>query len=92
MIAGVCRLVTAQQAATVAGPAISYGIACFLGLKLAFRGLNGLSFHNPGAFWALLSLPRGHLRSNTRYYARGAAPRPAQATSELGRPVAASPS
>jgi hypothetical protein len=36
-----------------------------LGLKLAFRGLNGLSFHNPGAFWALWSLPRGHLSSNT---------------------------
>jgi hypothetical protein len=47
------------------GTSDSYGIASFLGLKLAFRGLNGLSFHNPGAFWALLSLPWGHLRSNT---------------------------
>lgn len=47
------------------GTSDSYEIASFLGLKLAFRGLNGLFFHNPGAFWALLSLPRGHLRSNT---------------------------
>ena len=47
------------------GTSDSYEIASFLGLKLAFRGLNGLSLHSPGAFWALLPIPRGHLRSNT---------------------------
>jgi hypothetical protein len=34
-------------------------------LRNRVRWLNGLSFHNQGAFWALLSLLRGHLRSNT---------------------------